>query len=136
MSAQVFRAQIGKWKGKTQAKLDALARQTCFEMGQRVVQRTPVDTGFLRGSWQPSVGSPELAKGKLDPAGLSALSDLGVKVAGIKPGDAFFMLNNAAYARFIEYGTSKMAGRFFVTQTVKNWQNVVDEVAADLGMTA
>lgn len=133
-NAKTFRADISKWKTATAEKLDAVARQTCQEMAFRVVMATPVDTGFLRGSWQPSIGTPKGGEGKLDPGGMARVAEAALIVSGIKPGEKFFMLNNAAYARFVEYGTSKMAGRFYVTGTVKTWPSVVAKVAADLGL--
>ncbi len=97
-----------------------------------MVQRTPVDTGFLRGSWQPSIGEPAEAKGSMDPSGAGANAKIGLTVANVKAGDRFFMINNAAYGPFVEYGTSQMAGRFFVTETVKQWPQAVDKVVKDL----
>lgn len=130
-----FMAKLGDWQKATEAKLDALARQVCYEMGFRVVMKTPVDTGFLRGSWQPSIGQPADAKGATDPAGAKALSDVSLTIADVKAGDRFYMLNNASYARFVEYGTTRMAARYYVSDTVANWQGVVSHVAAELGMT-
>jgi HK97 gp10 family phage protein len=56
-----------------------------------------------------------------------------LSIANMKAGDTFWMTNNASYARFVEFGTSKMAGRFFVTDTVAQWKSVVAAVAKRLG---
>jgi hypothetical protein len=45
------------------------------------------------------------------------------------------MLNNASYAIHLEYGTSKMAGRFFVGDNVKRWPLIVEQMAHDLQLT-
>jgi hypothetical protein len=135
-NAEIFRASIGKWAKATDAKFEALARQTCYEMGFRVVQKTPVDTGFLRGSWQPSIGEAMDATPTLDTAGARALGDVGIVIQELKVGDRFFMVNNAAYARFVEYGTSRMGPRYYVTDTVKAWQSVVSQVAGELGLAS
>lgn len=133
--SQVFKAQIDAWLNKQPQKLDGFARQVCFEMAERVVDATPVDTGFLRGSWQPSIGEPSLDhQGKTDKAGAAAQAAVALVIPQVKAGDRFYMMNNAAYARPVEYGTSKMAGRYYVTDTVKKWQSVVDQVAAELGL--
>lgn len=134
MKGQQFRAQLGAWAQQTQANLDALVRQSTQELAARVVQATPVDTGFLRGSWQPSIGEPKVAQGTFDKAGAIAMGMVGVAAAGMKAGDYFYMLNNASYAEHVEYGTSKMAGRHFVGNTVLAWAQIVDETAADLGL--
>jgi HK97 gp10 family phage protein len=43
------------------------------------------------------------------------------------------MTNNASYARFVEFGTSRMPGRFFLTDTVTRWKSIVAKVAKRLG---
>lgn len=131
MSLQ-FKASIKKWAKQFPEHVDALSRQVCQEMALKVVEATPVDTGFLRGSWQPSIGEPASVKGELDPTGAMAAGKVGLIISGIQAGDQFFMTNNAAYGPFVEYGTSVMAGRFFVTATVKQWKQVVDKTVKEL----
>lgn len=127
--------RLGRWHKAADEKIDALARQVCFEMAQRVVEKTPVDTGFLRGSWQPSIGKPVTDKeGSHDPGGAAAQAAIAAVIPSIKAGDRFYMMNNAAYARPVEYGTSKMAGRHYVRDTVAAWPEVVASTAAQLGL--
>ncbi len=132
MSGRQFNADIRAWAKKANANLDALARQTAQEVAAQVVQKTPVDTGFLRGSWQPSIGAPTDAVGSADPSGATAQSQVTLVAAQFNRGERFFMINNAAYARFVEYGTSKMAGRYFVNDTVADWQAIVRRVARSI----
>lgn len=134
MSAKVFRAKIEGWKNATKAQIEGIARQTCMEMAERVVRATPVDTGFLRGSWQPALNDVKNEPGAPDPAGAQAIAEVMAVGNAVKPGDRFYMTNNASYAGFVEYGTAKMAGRFYVQGTVKQWQAVVAQVAAELGV--
>jgi hypothetical protein len=138
-----FNADLSAWANKAQAKLDGLVRQTCQEISENTVKDTPVDTGFLRGSWQPSIGAPAAAKGALDQSGAKALADIGLVVSGVKAGDRFFLVNNAAYARRLEYGfvgedslgrTYNQQGRFFVTRNVKRWPLIVRRMAKVLGI--
>lgn len=121
-----FTADLSAWAKKAGAKLDALARQTSQEVAGRVVQATPVDTGFLRGSWQPSLNAPKGAQGA------AVVPNVGLVVAGMQAGDTFWMTNNARYARFVEYGTTKMRGRFYTTDTVSQWKSIVQKVASEL----
>jgi len=134
MSAKVFRAKIEGWKNATKAQIEGIARQTCMEMAERVVRATPVDTGFLRGSWQPALNTPATKEGSPDPTGVQAIATVMAVGNQVKPGDHFYMLNNASYAKFVEFGTVKMSGRFYVQGTVKQWQAVVNQVAAELGV--
>lgn len=135
-TGRTFRIDLQKWANATQEKLDALVRQTCQEVAYNVVRDTPVDTGFLRGSWQPSIGKPEGAVGKTDPSGAIAAAEVSLVAAQMKAGERFFMINNAKYARFVEYGTSKMAPRYFVTDNVKRFSAIVRKYARQLKVKA
>jgi hypothetical protein len=129
-----FSADMSQWRDKLGHKLDGLVRQSCQELSLRVVVDTPVDTGFLRGSWQPSIGAPASAGGTLDPGGAAAQSAVSLTTTGLKAGDTFFMINNAKYARFLEYGTSTIQPRLFVTTNVKRWRSIVNATAKALGL--
>lgn len=126
-NGRTFRLDLSRWANATEEKLDAVVRQTCQELAQRVVADTPVDTGFLRASWQPSIGAPaDVAPGQGAPGTVSLVA------AQVKAGETFFMLNNAKYGPFVEYGTSKMAPRYFVTDNVKRFPSVAARYARTL----
>lgn len=146
---QDFKINLGKWKKKVGARLQAVARQTVQEMAKQVVLATPVDLGFLRASWQPSVGddAESIIVGKFgtpqspDPSGAMALTKIAAIVPQIKTGDVFHMRNGAVYAMRIEYGFVgedslgryyNQQGQFYVTGTVKKWPKIVEQVIKDL----
>ena len=62
------------------------------------------------------------------------MASISVLLPEIKAGVMFYMMNNANYARYVEYGTSKMAGQFYVTDTAKSWPSIVRDCIADLGI--
>lgn len=135
MNTTVFRASIAAWEKSAAADLEALARQVCFEVAERVIDRTPVDVGNLRGSWQPSIGEPAAPQPMNDPAGAQVMQAVIAAVAGIKLGDTFYLLNHTAYGPHVEFGTSKMKGRFFVTDTAAEFPAIANDMATQLGMT-
>lgn len=132
MSGEKFKASIGRWQKKAKASAEALARQACQELAFRVVMATPVDTGFLRGSWQPSLTGPKTNKGGPDPAGTGTLNQIALTIQRMPLGATFYMTNGASYAWFVEAGTSKMAGRYFVKSTLAAWPQIVAAAAKDL----
>lgn len=146
MDGKTFEAQIGKWATSVPHKMDAFARQIVQEIANRVVEKTPFDVGFLRGSWQPSIGEPSLThEGSVDPTGAKVAAAISVILPQVKAGVKFYMMNNAAYARRLEYGfvgedklgrSYNQAGRFYVTDTAKAWPSIAREVAIDMGMKA
>lgn len=131
-----FKADISSWVSRVGDQMDALARQVCQETAQRVVEATPVDTGFLRGSWQPSIGSaPSRSEGG---------ADIGLVLSGMRAGDTFWMTNNAVYAMRVEFGFVgedslgryyDQKGQFFVSNTVAKYEEIVAAVARDLRIT-
>lgn len=121
---RTFRLNLSKWADATQEKLDAVVRQTCQEMALNVVRDTPVDTGFLRASWQPSIGKPaENAPGAGSPGTVSLVA------SQMEAGQTFYMINNAEYGPFVEFGTSRMAPRYFVTDNVKRFRSIAGKYA-------
>lgn len=130
-----FKADISAWVSRVGDQMDALARQVCQETAQRVVLNTPVDTGFLRGSWQPAIGS--------SPSRSDDDVDIGLVLSGMRAGESFWMTNNAVYALRVEFGFVgedslgryyNQPGRFYVTNTVARWQQIVADTARDLGI--
>lgn len=134
-SGRLFKMHLTKWAGQFSVDMDALARQTAQQLSENVVVDTPVDTGFLRSSWQPSIGSPVLGKGSFadgEAASAKVMAEVSIVAAGMKAGDIYYMVNNAEYAPHVEFGTSKMAGRFFVTDNMKKAKGVVAKIAKEL----
>lgn len=129
---RIFQAELNKWANGVEGDLEALARQVCMELSERVVISTPVDTGFLRSSWQPSLNSPEKGKGSIGGSVGAVTAHIGAVVSDLKVGDIYWMTNNAKYAPFVEFGTAKMAGRFYVTDNMKKFPAIVAQVAAEL----
>lgn len=141
--SRAFRANLSEWVKKVGNQADALARQVCQETSERVVENTPVDTGFLRGSWQPMIGKEALT-GVVPAAtgGAYPPPDVSLICAGIKAGDVYTMLNGAAYAKRLEYGFEgpdslgrvyHQAGRYYVRDVVVNFDAIVAGEAAKLG---
>lgn len=132
---RLFKMHLTKWAGAFAGSMDALARQTVQQLSENVVIDTPVDTGFLRSSWQPSIGSPVAGKGSIvDGAAATGkvMAEVGIVAANMKAGETYYMVNNAEYAPHVEFGTSKMAGRFMVTDNMKKAKHVVAKIAKEL----
>lgn len=135
-SGRLFKMHLTDWAAKFGVDMDALARQTVQQLSENVVVDTPVDTGFLRASWQPSLGSPSPGKGSpmaAEAAAGKVMAEVGIVASSMKAGDTYYMVNNAEYAPHVEFGTSQMQGRYFVTDNMKRARNVVQKIAKELG---
>jgi hypothetical protein len=143
-AGEKFRMAMGKWADKAGTQLEGLARQSIQNISRAVVEQTPVDTGFLRGNWQPAIGEAKVADPDTvehDVAGALAAAAISLTVAEMKLGDVFRMRNGCAYARRLEYGfvgpdslgrVYNQAGRFYVRDTLLTWPQVVSNTAKDL----
>lgn len=141
---QDFKKSLAKWADKAGDQLEALARQATLRTAEIVVTATPVDTGFLRGMWQPSIGEPIKATFKAPAtaskeangaaAAAAVASRVSITIKDFKGGVRFYFTNGTQYARAQEYGDGNREGRFFVQSGVKRWKITVAEVAAELGI--
>lgn len=95
-------------------------------------------TGFLRGSWFAAFDSPQAGKGVPDPAGGSTVARCNLVASQIQPGQTYYLVNNASYARRLEYGFIgkdslgryyNQAGRFWVRSAVMKAPLMVQEAA-------
>ena len=117
-----FTAQIKAFADRAEEKIEAVVKQSAqevFSIAQTPIAqggRMPVDTGFLRNS----------LIAELNGAGVSGGSDAYVMaIAGMDLGDVVFAGWTAKYARFQEYGTSRMAGNFYMLGAAQQWQAIV-----------
>jgi len=120
-----FNAGLEGWFAKTKVNWDAGVRAIAGRMAENIIRRTPVDTGFLRNNWYPSLNVKEdappapvkqgdvwsIAKGDPTAAVLSLY-------ATGKAGDIFYLQNGVPYAAFVEFGTARMAPRAMVATTM------------------
>jgi hypothetical protein len=106
---------------KYKRRLRNAIRATCNELAMRIETRTPVLSGNLQGKWQANK----------EPLMLEI-------------GDTFVFINNAPYARYIEYlgnparnpGVTKYAADApygMMHRTIAEFQQIVDEVAGHGG---
>lgn len=102
-----FGAQLQAFADKTGKKLEEVDRSFKLELFDRVVRRTPVDTGRLKGNWQVSTGAP--AQGELQRFARNGDQKIQPQVglnpqeaAQIRPFSETWLVNNLPYARPIE----------------------------------
>lgn len=87
------------------------ARRYTLDCANRIIRRTPFDTGILRGGWQPSINTPintEINRPDKNNSIVSA--EIKLNSDRLVLGDIFYMSNNLPYAARIEYdGWSQQA---------------------------
>jgi predicted transcriptional regulator YdeE len=91
-------------------RAEKMVRGTVIGCASRIIKRTPVDQGTLRGNWQMSIGQPiSTTIDREDKSGSAASSEIAKEGQKLNIGAVFYMSNNLPYAAAIEFGSSKQA---------------------------
>jgi hypothetical protein len=86
------------------SRTEKMVRGTVIGCASRIVKRTPVDEGTLRGNWQPSIGQPAYTDiTRQDRAGEAVAADIAREGQRLNIGSVFYMANNLPYAARIEF---------------------------------
>lgn len=99
-----------------------------LEAHELVVQKTPVDTGFLRSMWGFAINDVPPMKfvprprdaGTNGPPPVAAIEVQAI--AGLRLGDVAYLYNPVVYAPFLENGTPRMAPVGMVAATLQTIQ--------------
>jgi len=124
-----FTKTIESFVDKAKGRTKAFAAEFIQDVNEAVVRGTPVDTGFLRGSWFAALNGDPSGDGAADKTGGSAIARLNLVASGITLGDVFVAQNGAAYAGFVHNGTSKMAPRPWVTAVLDRADSIAETAA-------
>ncbi len=127
-----FTGDIEAWVAKTQRRMIAVFQTSASFLAEEIIERTPVDTGFLRASFSTQLNRPvQIGDSGQD---MSAISQAGV-------GDTIYMGFGAVYAMRIEYGFDgpdslgrvyHQAGAAMVRLSVQNWPLHVKKAIASV----
>ena len=119
-----FNSELNDFTKKAGKNAEKIFRGTTISLFGRIIKRTPVKTGRLKGNWQIDVNKP--------PTGIVSIDDntpisqsSGVSTAKVITGvgkasleDTIYMANNLPYAQLVEngnYSTQAPAGMVGVT---------------------
>lgn len=132
MDANTFRNDMEQWAKDSEVTLETYLREYGQSLMEKAVQNTPVDEGFLRNSWNVSLNTPINDQGTArtpDKSGQQAIARANLALSTMDIGDTAYFINGAKYARFVEYGTSRMAPRAFVRKTLSQVKQVAQLTA-------
>jgi len=119
-----FSSDIRRFSKKARRNAELTFRGTALGLFGKVIQRTPVDTGRLRGNWQTQVNTAP--SDELDRKGAGpALRELQSVALRAKLGDSIYLVNNLPYAKPIEEGRSDQAPQGMVRVTLLSFRRLV-----------
>lgn len=89
------------------------------EIAEELVPNTPVDTGYARGNWRPSINAPSpVPVSFLDPTGAATIARIKATARQFRPGDTLFIVNRAPYIGRLNAGSSPQAPAGFVQESI------------------
>lgn len=122
--ADKFGAAIQKWSMGAEADFKKVMKALAFEVHERIIDRTPVDTGRARASWNLSINEPDLTvapepKKKSRKAALESAQAARASLPDFDPfTDTIWITNAVSYILRLEHGSSKQAPVGMVVVTV------------------
>lgn len=97
-----FAQQVATFAAKSEKAIDQTVRAITYALFAEVIDRTPVDTGRLKGNWQVSQGAPVGGTVEItDKDGGTTKTKVAVGMGGW--GSVTYLTNNLPYAYRIEY---------------------------------
>lgn len=99
-----FAADIEQFAGDAIDHVEKIRRVFIGKLCVVIIDRTPVQTGYLKGNWQPSIGAPamdEVPRKSKEGGYVKALA--AEVLSKLKGDETFYFSNNAPYILVIEY---------------------------------
>jgi hypothetical protein len=122
-----FSATVDKWVSDSEEKMEAVFKTAVQFTIDDALDRTPVDTGFLKSSMTVSLSgfTPLREKGfNLNNSSYEMI------IAGADLGDTIYANYVANYAQHVEHGAKGRAGRHMVKLAAQNWQTNVNRAVS------
>lgn len=114
---------------------------SALQITEKVITRTPVDTGRARGNWNASINSADdsvrednsdagsnIKAPNQSPAGQKALNRATGAATGLQLGDTFYLTNGLPYISRLEYGYSGQAPSGMLRLTVDEFNAALREI--------
>lgn len=117
-----FTAAIDEWVMKTRQRAEAVFKTAAQNVGEEIISRTPVDTGFLRASLTATLNDKPMIKRDVPNRDAAyPAPDITLGIEGAKLGDTIYLTFTANYARYVEYGTRNQFPAAMVRLSARNW---------------
>ena len=125
-----FAAEIRRFTDKAEKDTDKVVRAITFGLFREVIQRTPVDTGRLKGNWQATQGAPAYGTATAtDKDGNTTITRMAAGIGGW--GSVTYLANNVVYGPRIEWDghSSVKAPQGMVRVSLRRIQSIVRQAA-------
>lgn len=122
-----FAEQIASFAAKAQGQVDSVVRGSVEEAGQRLIDRSPIDTGRFKSNWNYAAEQPDIfTSERTNIRTVNGIEDMPAKAAG----HIHYVTNSLPYGPALERGHSKQAPQGMVGLTSLEWPQIVELVAS------
>lgn len=107
-----FTVDISKFIDKAKGQEQLVIRKICLELFNKVILKSPVDTGRFRANWNASINYPDKSvSNSLDKTGTGTIAKNSAIISNFTVNDnSIYLTNNLPYAYRLEFeGWSKQA---------------------------
>lgn len=120
--------QIKRIAGRRLKDAEEVAQTSLINLGNEIINSTPVDKGGLINSWMSNIGGPSLATRGESVSGGDSSANLQEKAITLNLGSDFYFTNSMPYAARIEYtGFSQKAPDGMVRINTLRWESIVEK---------
>lgn len=118
-----FAQQMADAKVTVRADMSQVLRLAIIEAGERLVTRSPIDTGRFKSNWRYGLTTPDLfTTEKTGERAVQNLDEMPADLLGFR----HFITNALPYGPALERGSSKQAPNGFAGLTAVEWPNIVN----------
>jgi hypothetical protein len=124
--AKTFAVTLDRFGAKTEVEVTRAVRGIVRDLHRRIVERTPVRTGFLRANWRVSIGTPGAALTEPEASRPVRSAEQATQVAlrtaaiidQLRLTDAAYISNAASYGPQVESGGPRNAPHSMVALSI------------------
>lgn len=126
-----FAAQLQAFGELVQEEADEIFQIVATEVGQSVINLTPVDTGRALSNWNAGINSPDdVYRETEDPLDSKTSARLEGEFKSLKFGDTAYVTNATPHVPFLEYGSSKQAPNGMIRITLARFNGIVQDAVS------
>jgi len=132
-----FERALQQFSKKVELSAATLTKRVATDLFRRIIEKTPVDTGRARASWNISIGAPNADvqpegqhQSNADALAAKANEALaGYGVDGQKHLQPIYITNNLPYIGELEHGSSQQAPQGMVALSLKEVTNTLNKLS-------
>jgi len=126
-----FAVQLQAFGDMVQEDADQVFRIVATEVGESVINATPIDTGRALSNWNAGINSPDdVYRETEDPLDAKTSKRLASEFQNLNFGDTAFITNATPHIPFLEYGSSRQSPNGFVRVTLARFNQIVQKAVA------